>query len=102
MSDLYAVKVLFRMFEGEVLALFPEEAATVGKPHHCMSYARVGQHGAADPYAVIDASRPAKSGEYGPLKLELERCGYSVQVIQRTPRGAFSVRRKQLERITNA
>lgn len=94
-------KVIFRMFKGEVLALFPEVAGTVDKPHHCLSYARIGQHSAADPYGVIDESSPATPEEYASLKRELERIGYQLEVVQRTPRGAYSTRRKQLERKRN-
>lgn len=90
-------KVLFRMFQGEVLALFPAEASTVGKPQFCSSYAHLGQHSAADPQGVIAGSRPATPAEYASLKAELERIGYNLDVKRRTSRADYLARKEQLQ-----
>lgn len=89
-------KVIFRMFQGEVLALFPAEASTVGQPQFCSSYAHIGQHSAADPIGVITDSRPASPDEYAPLKRELEQIGYTLDVKQRTSRTDYLSRKAQL------
>lgn len=77
------MKVLFRMFQGECIALFPQVAATVGKPWHCMSYAHTGQHSGADCRLVIQRSRPAKPAQYKDLANELRRIGYRLQIVKR-------------------
>lgn len=79
-------KVVFRVWKsghgkGETIALFPHiEADHAG---NCLCYERVGQHGAADYSGCIRATRPATSEEATPLKSELERLGYRLEVIQR-------------------
>lgn len=88
--------VIFRKFQGEVLALMPYEAATVGNPYHCTSYAHIGQHSAADPLLVVQNSRPARQIEYRDLAVELRRIGYRLDIRQRISRNAVDVRRKQL------
>ena len=90
-------KVLFRMFNGEVIALFPQVAATIGTPWHCQSYAHVGQHGPADCREVMRASRPAKPGEYRDLAIELRRIGYHLQIVKRCTAADTACRSKQLE-----
>lgn len=83
-------KVLFRMFQGELLALFPEDPGT-NDPATCSCYAHVGQHGSADPL-ITRRSRPATAEDYLPLKRELESIGYNLHVIKRTPSGAYRTR----------
>lgn len=87
-------KVIFRMFKGECLALFPELAGD-GNPIHCLSYACQGQHASAHLPAVIRSSRPAMYCEFIGLYRELCRLGYGLQVISRTPRAALSQRQRQ-------
>jgi hypothetical protein len=89
-------KVLFRMFRGEVLALFPTIAATAGNPYHCQSYAQQGQHAAADPRLVIDDSRPAFPEEYRNLARELRKRGYKLDIRQRSSYTDTNERRQQL------
>ena len=67
---------IFRMASGnysgakpEVIALFPEIAATMN-PNECLSYCHYGQHGAA--MASGHGWRLATEEEYAPLKKELE------------------------------
>ena len=90
-------KVIFRMFHGEVLALFPQVATTVGKPWHCHSYAHNGQHGPADCLAVVRDSRPATHEEWRDLYAELRRIGYRLEVVKRFHAADTQCRRKQLE-----
>ncbi len=70
------MKVVFRKFpEGDVVALFPEEAAN-GKGH-ILSYQSAGQHGAASPELVSELAE-ATEVEYQPLLQELMvRVGYT-------------------------
>ena len=89
--------VLFRMFKGEVLALFPAIAATVGKPQHCESYAHIGQHGSADLRGVIRRSRPAQHREFIGLYRELVRIGYHLQIVKRCTAADAACRQQQLE-----
>lgn len=73
-------RVVFRVWRdtGDVIALFPDEAAT----HHesarisCGSYMHVGQHSAADYSHVMRATRPATAEESAPLARELEAAPY--------------------------
>ena len=77
--------VLFRIWridgEDELIALFPEQEGSqkglVG------SFQHIGQHGDADYYMIIDASRPAKPSEYQDLKEELESIGYNLRIVKR-------------------
>ena len=91
-------KVLFRVHQGEVLALFPTMAGAVGQPSTCVCYAHVGQHSAADLHGVIYRSRPALPAEYEGLALELRRRGYVLDIRQRSTRADQSERLKQLLR----
>lgn len=77
-----------------VIALFPYEPGTVGKPEMCQSYEHVGQHGAADLAAIVKATLPASEKEYQSLRRELESApfGYRLRVVGRTPRDARQLR----------
>jgi hypothetical protein len=86
-------RVLFRVWKGEVIALFILEPAVAHQPHLCLSYMHVGQHSAADPVHVIRNSRPATAEEYRALADELtEHFGYQLQVGRRAPTNAYRVR----------
>ncbi len=87
-------KVMFRFWCGDVIALFPEVAATMD-PNYCTSYQRVGQHSSAHPALIVRQSRPATTEEYAALKRELERYPYEydLEVIDRLPRNARETRR---------
>lgn len=75
--------VIFRVMEGEVIALFPEIPATMER-QHCLSYQHVGQHGAADPQFVIRNSTPASPKQYEEVMDELEgHYGYDLDVKNR-------------------
>lgn len=90
--------VIFRLFGGEVIALFPAEASTVGNPYLCLSYEHVGQHCAADPYGIMRASRRATFVEYAPLAKELRARGYKLKIRHRVSPADLESRKKQLAR----
>lgn len=66
--------VIFRGFQGEVVALFPDERVDFN-PANCSSYSTIGQHSAANYGHVVENSTFATVGEYSPLKAELEAIG---------------------------
>jgi len=78
-------KVIFRQFKigCEIIALFPEICGDI-TGYLCMSYMRVGQHGAASPN-LIDDTKPAnlKDGCVKKLIKELEEMGYNLDIIKR-------------------
>lgn len=92
-------KVIFRVHQGEVLAMFPAIASTVGNPYRCLSYAHMGQHGACD-LGVIRESRPAQPKEYRELVAELRRIGYKLDIRQRTTFADLAERGRQLQTVT--
>jgi len=81
--------VLFRRWPksqgGDVLALFPLLPET--RLGTCASYARIGQHSAADLSGVVGATRPAnlEDEDVRALRAELERIGYRLRPLKRTP-----------------
>jgi hypothetical protein len=78
-----AHRVVFRWWEeGGTIALFPEIPATI-HGDSCLSYARVGQHAAADYHGVVNHSRPATPAEYAGLADELTRLGYRLKPLRR-------------------
>lgn len=89
-------RVLFRIFPaGDVIALFPQELGDY-MPTTCLSYQRIGQHGAADPQAVIGMTRPAAPSEYDDLAKELRQIGYDLDVRKRTTWRDYEIRKKKL------
>ncbi len=92
--------VVFRRWpDGDIMALFPFEASTVGNPYECASYAHIGQHSGAEPNHCIYSTRPATEAEYADLKRELESepFGYRLKVIKRVNHSAaLAARREQL------
>lgn len=95
--------VIFRVWHGKnggVVALFPYEPGTVGRPEMCASFEHIGQHGAAYLADVISATRAAQAEEYAALKSELEAppFEYKLLVRQRTPEDAAGIRRAKLTR----
>ena len=85
-QDTEETLVVFRVWKdtGEVIALFP---AMQEPGYLCGSYARVGQHGAADYEGVVAQSRPATEEEYEDLHGELESLGYRLDVRKKKPIG---------------
>lgn len=93
-----ATTVIFRVWinSADVLALFPEEAATV-YGDTCFSYMHVGQHAAADYHACVTRTRPALPEEYAPLKRELEQIGYRLKVVKKATPAMHQKRRATAE-----
>ena len=76
--------VVFRIWRdgGGPIALFPElPADPLGR--HCLSYAHVGQHAAADYHGVVRRTLPARPEQYAALARELSASGYLVRPIRR-------------------
>ncbi len=88
-------KVIFRYFQGEVVALFPEVSAIIGQPWHCQSYAHIGQHSAAYPAGLIHHSRPAKEAEYRERAAELRNLGYRLKIVKRCAPSDYECRARQ-------
>jgi len=75
------IAVIFRMFEGEVLALFPYDIYNhIGLVN---SYMHVGQHSGEDYSSCIERSKPATEKESKDLKKELESIGYNLTIVKR-------------------
>ena len=80
-------KVVFRRFQdGDIIALFPEEAADYRG--NCKSYMHVGQHGAADYDGLIRITKQATPEEYASLVKELTNAPYhyDLDIRQRATR----------------
>lgn len=85
--------VLFRMFDREVVALFPEHPTHIEEWWLCSCYSRIGQHSSADINMVILNSRRASPDEYADLKRELEQRGYVLHIRQRNMQAYMEKRR---------
>jgi hypothetical protein len=92
-------KVIFRKWKsnGDVIALFPEIAATCSDAWLCSSFEHVGQHGAADP-SIISQTKPATPQEYADLKAELEAYPYEYvfEVVHKFTRAHHEARKAEL------
>lgn len=95
-QDTHWTPIIFRMHQGEVLALFVQELGT-NDPYTCAFYAHVGQHGTLDPMDIIRDSRPARSEEYRDLYDELQRIGYRIALRERHSPYDLEVRKQKLE-----
>jgi len=73
------IKVQFRKFKGEILAVFPYEINT---RNTVTCYAHIGQHSGCS-WNINSFSKPAKPEEYQNLYNELTSIGYNLQVIKR-------------------
>lgn len=98
MTDTPPTKVIFRKYpDGNIIALFPEDPGDQS-PYNCSSYMAIGQHGAADPHGVIEATQPARPDDYADLKEELESIGYVLDVKQKYTSAMFAKRKEELKR----
>ena len=79
MENIETVDVMFRMFQGEILAIFPH---TKYNNYFVLCYAHFG-HTGADYNGVVYDSRPATEEEYKDLKKELENIGYNLKIVHR-------------------
>lgn len=81
-QDTEFTDVIFRLLEGQVIALFPGLCGDYDI-NTCLSYQHVGQHGAASLGLLKNrATRPAKPDQYAPLLRELEQLGYKPRVVR--------------------
>jgi hypothetical protein len=71
--------VQFRLFKGEVIAVFPYE---IENSTNVMSYAHNGQHSGLR-WDINYFSKAATEAQYLPLKSELEQIGYNLKVIKK-------------------
>ena len=94
-------RVIFRRGNGArhspAIALFPDLPGTIN-PRTCLSYERIGQHGAADLSYVMFDTRPAQGYDVQELREELTRAGYDLREVKRTPRDALTKRTDALKR----
>jgi hypothetical protein len=77
-------KVIFKMLEGEVIALFPELAGDMNPYKTCLSYVHLGQHGSAS--VELSSLKAAKPSEYQNLFWELIGIGYELEVVHKFSR----------------
>lgn len=91
------VKVIFRILEEEVIALFPEIPGDEN-PNTCLSYMHLGQHGSATLDLTYEC-RLAKPEEYAPLKEELESLEYDLDIRKRITRAMDESRLKELRSV---
>ena len=76
--------VVFRRWRacGDIIALFPEIPTDI-YGLFCEAYEHVGQHGGADYYGGIQATKPVSDKDAASLAAELRRIGYSLTIIKR-------------------
>lgn len=78
-------KVIFRLFEGDIIALFPEEVGT-NDLDTCMSYMHIGQHSSAHfNHVLFNSQNPYKKKkvkEVKRLKDELKGMDYELKEIR--------------------
>lgn len=88
------VLVVFRQWRdtGDIIALFPELPADY-QGRFCDAYEHIGQHGGADYYGVILATKPVSLEDAAQLARELERIGYRLKPIKRASRRVHETRR---------
>lgn len=79
-------RVIFRMFEGQPIALFPELPGDCNPRVTCLSYQHIGQHGAACVNLTGHYTKPASPAQYADLLQEVESLGYDVVIAHRATR----------------
>lgn len=90
-------KVIFKKITGgQVIALFPELAGNNNPYKTCLSYVRIGQHGAAH-IEWASQMKPATPMQYASLKVELEQLGYDLQIVKKFSRKMLQERIAQCE-----
>ena len=73
-------KVIFRMLNGECIALFPELPGN-NSCLTCLNYMRIGQHGIGN--ANVTGTKPASFDHYKNLLSELTNIGYNLKIVSR-------------------
>lgn len=95
-KDTEQTLVIFRWWENDVIAIFPEELGDPD-PYTCSSYMHFGQHASCDPDMIVKNSRPATEAEYQDLKKELEtQIGYNLKHTGYYSRSFLGVRQNKL------
>ena len=86
--------VIFRKWRdgGDIIALFPAEPSDING-YYCEAYEHVGQHGGADYFGIINATRPVSLEEAAPLAEELTRIGDVLKPSKRAPQRIHEARR---------
>lgn len=95
--------VIFRRWRntGDIIALFPELPSDL-EGRFCDAYEHVGQHGGADYYGVVQATRPVTDEDANDLIAELTRIGYRLKPIKRASQRIHKSRRAAARAIRNA
>ena len=101
--DKHTTPMIFRVIEGEVIALLPFDAAVSHDGGWlCTCFALMGGHGAASP-AIVYKSRLARPDETKEIRNVLRHgYGYRVKELKRFPSNAYDVRQKQIEQMKKA
>jgi hypothetical protein len=94
-KDKYTTKVIFRMIEGEVLAIFPQCVGDFNV-YTCMCYAHIGQHSTMN-ISYASKGRLARLDEYAELQSELESLGYNLDIRERITRLDQELRQRDLD-----
>ncbi len=93
-------KVVFRRYNGDILALFPE-IPTDNQGLYCLSYMHRDGHAAADYDGCISYTKPATPEEYKDLFDELVQIGYEPQPIKRASYKIHDQRHKNTKEAYN-
>ena len=78
-QDTQTTEVQFRLFRGEVTAVFPY---IIESPCNVVCYMHIGQHSVCH-WDFNSVSKPATPEQYADLYKELESIGYKLKVIKR-------------------
>lgn len=91
-KDTHITEVQFRIFQNEVIAVFPYEIGSLGGNGRdvCVScYQHLGQHSGCM-WDINNFSKKATFEQYKDLKLDLENnFGYNLKVIQKRNHSKF-------------
>lgn len=93
--------VIIRKWGNEYIAIFPYELGDYS-PYTCMSYMKIGQHGACMPDDIVAQSKHTKNDKSEELMnfiSELESIGYNLEIRQRFPSNSVGVRREKLKEV---
>ncbi len=83
-KDTHTTDVIFRYWENEVIALFPQNKEySNGVLSGVLSYMHVGQHSEANYQHIISNSKLATKEQYTDLYNELEGIGYNLNIKKR-------------------
>ena len=92
------MKTIFRTFKksDDVIAIFPEIAASYNYGTECLSYQSIGQHGACSA-CLSDDTRPSTTEEIETLTKELNLIGYdNIIPIKRFHKNHLEARKQHV------